>query len=111
MNDKKRLLELECREKIKDMLAEVMHDTMAVFDFGHTVHPDAGDTPNFLMPDGNKCDLKTRGKCTLGHVAAAHLNPGAVEDESGLSHLLHAISDCAILYIRHKRNIVHPTDA
>lgn len=111
---KKELLKSNnCRQQIVEMLAEVAVDTMQVFDFGARKHPDSGEMPNFLMSDGNKCDLKTRGKCTLGHVGAAHLNPGAVEsgeNESGLSHLLHAIADCAILYIRHKRNIQHPLD-
>lgn len=100
-----------CRQKILEMLAEVAYDMMQVFDFGAQKHPDSGDTPNFLMPEGNKCNLKDRGKSVLGHNASSFCNPGALDDESGLPHILHAMSSDAILYIRHKRKIVHPLDA
>ena len=100
----------ECRRKIVQMLEEVMQDTMQVFDFGATKHPDSGDTPNFLTPEGNKCSLTDRGSSILRHHAKAYENPGALDDESGLQHLLHGIASDAILYIRHKRNITHPLD-
>lgn len=99
-----------CRQQIVEMLCEVIADTMQVFDFGAKKHPDSGDTPNFLTPEGNKCELKVRGKSALGHVAKAFEAPGALDDESRLPHLLHAVSSLAIMYIRHKRNIVHPND-
>jgi hypothetical protein len=99
-----------CRYKIVQMLTEVFEDTMQVFDFGAQKHPDSGDTPNFLTPAGNKCSLKTRGKSVLGHNASSFCNPLALDDESGLPHILHAIASDAILYIRAKRNIVHPED-
>ena len=98
------------RKKIIEMLCEVMADTMKVFDFGTTKHPDSGDTPNFLIPEGNKCSLKDRGSSILRHHAEAYLNPGKLDDESNLAHLLHGIASDAILYIRYKRNIIHPDD-
>lgn len=99
-----------CREQILDMLKEVLSDTMKVFDFGAKKHPDSASIPNFLTPEGNKCDLKTRGKSVLGHAASGFCHPEALDEESGLPHLLHLISSAAILYIRHKRNIKHPID-
>ena len=98
-----------CRQKIIDMLCEVMNDTMQVFDFGAAKHPDSGDTPNFLTPEGNKCSRRVRGNSCLHH--AADLRAGEEADwESGLSPALHLIASAAILYIRHKRNIIHPQD-
>lgn len=105
--------ETPCRYKILQMLEEVLNDTMQVFDFGAKKHPDSGDTPNFLTPNGNKCSLKDRGSSILRHHAKAYMNPGAIDDEkdgSGLSHLLHGIASDAIVYIRHKRGIIHPDD-
>lgn len=99
-----------CRQKIQQMLEEVFVDVMQVFDFGAQKHPDSGDTPNFLTPNGNKCSLRDRGSSMLRHHAKAFENPGALDDESNLPHLLHGIASDAILYIRHKRNIVHPID-
>lgn len=99
-----------CRQQILDMLAETVSDTMQVFDFGAAKHPDSGNVPNFLTPDGNKCSVKVRGSGVLRHAAQSFGNPGALDDESGLPHLLHLISSAAILYIRHKRNIVHSED-
>jgi hypothetical protein len=101
---------MNCRQQILDMLDEVASDTMQVFDFGAAKHPDSGDTPNFLMPAGNKCELRVRGKSVLGHAASSFENPGALDSESNLPHLLHLISSACILYIRHKRNINHPND-
>lgn len=102
--------ETPCRYKILQMLEEVLQDTMKVFDFGAQKHPDSGDTPNFLMPNGNKCDLHTRGSGVLRHGARTFMNPSKLDDESGISEYLHLISSVAILYIRHKRGIVHPDD-
>lgn len=101
----------ECRQKIVYMLNEIASDMMQVFDFGAAKHPDSGDTPNFLMPNGNKCSLTERGKSILGHAARTFENPGKLDDESGLPEYLHLLSSVCILYIRHKRNIVHPLDA
>ena len=99
----------QCRQKILGMLAEVFNDTMQVFDFGAKKHPDSGDTPNFLTPNGNKCSLKVRGNSCLHH--SADVRAGETEDhESGLHPALHLISSAAILYIRQKRNIEHPDD-
>ncbi len=99
-----------CRRKIKEMLAEVMNDTMQVFDFGARKHPDSGEIPNFLTKEGNKCELRARGSSILRHAAQSFGNPAALDDESNLQHLLHLIASSAIIYIRHKRNIVHPVD-
>lgn len=101
---------VQCRQKIIDMLSEVALDTMQVFDFGAQKHPDSGDTPNFLLPNGNKCGLKVRGKSILGHAASSFEHPEALDSESGLPHLLHLISSACIIYIRNKRNITHPLD-
>ena len=99
-----------CRLKIGQMLSEVFEDTMQVFDFGAKKHPDSGDTPNFLTPEGNKCSLEVRGNSCLHH--AADLRAGKTKDwESGLSPALHLIASAVILYIRQKRNIQHPLDA
>lgn len=99
----------KCRQKILDMLDEVKQDTMKVFDFGAAKHPDSGDTPNFLTPEGNKCSLKVRGNSCLHH--SADVRAGETADwESGLHPALHLIASAAILYIRQKRNIVHPLD-
>lgn len=100
----------QLRAKILDVMCEVANDTMSVFDFGAEKHPDSGETPNFLTPEGNKCSLKERGSGALRHVARTFMNPGQLDDESKLPELLHAISCLAILYIRHKRNITHPLD-
>lgn len=100
----------ECRHKIVQMMAEVSEDTMQVFDFGAKKHPDSGSTPNFLTPEGNKCSLSVRGKSALGHVARAFMQPGALDHESNLQHILHAIASLSIIYIRHKRGIIHPED-
>ena len=54
---------------------------------------------------------RDRGSSTLRHHAKAYENPGALDDEYGLPHLLHGIASDDILYIREKRNIVHPMDA
>lgn len=99
----------ECREKILNMLVEVINDTMQVFDFGAKKHPDSGDTPNFLTPEGNRCSLTIRGNSCLHH--SADVRAGERRDfESGLHPALHLISSAAILYIRQKRNIIHPSD-
>lgn len=103
-------LKSPCRQKILEMLAEVITDTMQIFDFGAKKHPDSGDNPNFLMPEGNKCSLYERGSGVLRHGARTFMNPGKLDDESGLSEYLHLLASVAILYIRHKRNIVHPED-
>lgn len=100
----------ECRDKIREMLAEVMNDVMAVFDFGAAKHPDSGDTPNFLTPNGNKCEIHDRGSSVLRHAAQSFGNPSARDGESNLPHILHLISSAAIIYIRNKRLIVHPED-
>ena len=98
-----------CRDKIIQMLEEVMKDAMQVFDFGAKKHPDSGDTPNFLTPEGNKCSLEVRGNSCLHH--SSDVRAGKTQDkESGLHPALHLIASAAILYIRHKRNIVHPDD-
>lgn len=99
-----------CRLQILEMLIEVLNDTMQVFDFGAKKHPDSGETPNFLTAAGNKCELKVRGSSVLRHAAQSFGNPEALDDESNLQHLLHLMASAAILYIRHKRNIVHPAD-
>lgn len=97
------------RQKILEMLVEVLADTMQVFDFGAQKHPDSGDIPNFLSPEGNKCSLSVRGNSCLHHSADLRANV-RVDHESGLHPALHLISSAAILYIRQKRNIVHPSD-
>ena len=99
-----------CRQQIIEILCEVLADTMQVFDFGAQKHPESGYTPNFLEPGGNKCSLKDRGSSTLRHHAKAFENPGALDEESNLPHLLHGIASDTILYIRHKRKIIHPAD-
>ena len=100
----------QCRQKIIDMIQEVINDTMQVFDFGARKHPDTGDTPNFLTKNGNKCALKERGSSVLRHAARTFMHPEALDEESNLNELLHLISSAAILYIRNKRNIIHPED-
>ncbi len=100
----------ECREKTVEMMCEIVQDIMQVFDFGAKKHPDSRDTPNFLTPEGNKCSLKDRGSSILRHSARTFMNPSMKDDESGLPELLHLMSSIAIMYIRHKRNIVHPED-
>lgn len=99
-----------CREKIVKMLAEVMVDVLQVFDFGAIKHPDSGDTPNFLEKDGNKCSKHDRGSSVLRHSARTFMHPEALDEESGLSELLHLISSASIIYIREKRKIIHPND-
>lgn len=99
-----------CRHQIVQMLTEVMEDTMQVFDFGARKHPDSGETPNFLTAAGNKCELKVRGSGVLRHAAQSFGNPEALDDESNLQHILHLMASAAILYIRHKRKIIHPAD-
>jgi len=101
---------LTCRDQILQALTEVIDDTMQVFDFGAKKHPDEENTPNFLLLEGNKCQLEVRGKSILGHAAKCYMDVGAKDDESDLPHLLHLISSAAILYIRHKRGIKHPED-
>lgn len=101
---------MTCRDKILEMVNEVAADMMFVFDFGAQKHPDSGDTPNFLTPEGNKCSLKERGSGVLRHAARTFMKPDALDDESGLPEMLHLLSSVAILYIRHKRNILHPED-
>lgn len=98
------------REKILEMLVEVLHDTMEVFDFGAKKHPDSGDEPNFLTPNGSKCSKFERGSGVLRHGARTFMHPEAIDEESGLAELLHLISSASILYIRQKRNIQHPLD-
>jgi len=99
----------DCRQQILDMLEEVKEDVMQVFDFGALKHPDSKDIPNFLTPTGNKCSLTVRGNSCLHH--SADLRNGELSDyESGLHPGLHLIASAAILYIRQKRNIVHPED-
>jgi len=92
------------------MLEEVLKDTMQVFDFGATKHPDSGDMPNFLTPDGSKCSLKERGSGVLRHGARTFMQPEVLDSESNLPELLHLIASASTLYIRHKRNIQHPED-
>lgn len=102
MSDRSRMV-------ILAMLEEVLKDTMQVFDFGARKHPDSGHTPNFLTPEGNKCSLKVRGNSCLHH--SSDVRAGETEDhESKLHPALHLIASAAILYIRQKRNIVHPDD-
>lgn len=99
-----------CRQKIVEMLAETMYDTLKVFDFGAKKHPDSGDTPNFLTPAGNKCSKHERGSSILRHGARTFMRPELTDEESGLPELLHLLASVSIIYIRHKRNIVHPND-
>lgn len=98
-----------CRQKILDMLEEVKEDIMQVYDFGARKHPDSGETPNFLTPAGNKCSLTVRGNSCLHHSADVRSGEQA-DHESGLHPALHLMASAAILYIRQKRNIVHPED-
>lgn len=102
--------EQQCRFIIVKMLEEVIEDTMQVFDFGAKKHPDSGDMPNFLTPEGNKCALKDRGSSVLRHAARTFLNPELKDEESNVNELLHLIASASILYIRQKRNIVYPGD-
>lgn len=104
-------VEQEHRRKnmIKYMLEEIAEDTMQVFDFGASKHPDSGDIPNFLMPNGNKCDRVSRGSSCLRHAAEVYGDSRA-DWESGIHPALHLIASAAIMYIRHKRNIIHPLD-
>lgn len=99
----------ECRDKIIQVLNEVSKDVMQVFDFGAKKHPDSGNTPNFLTPNGNKCAHRERGSGCLRHAAEAYARNKS-DAESGLNPLLHLIASAAILYIRQKRNIIHPED-
>jgi len=99
-----------CRHKIVQMLEEVMTDVMQVFDFGAQKHPDSGDTPNFLTSEGSKCSKHDRGSSILRHAARTFMNPKCKDLESNLPELLHLISSACIMYIRTKRNIVHPND-
>ncbi len=105
-----RLKMTECRNKIITMLEEVLSDTMQVFDFGAEKHPDSGDDPNFLTENGSKCSKHDRGSSVLRHGARTFMRPEALDDESGLPELLHLLSSISILYIRHKRGIIHPDD-
>lgn len=99
-----------CRQKISQMLGECMSDTMMVFEFGAKKHPDSGDTPNFLLPEGNKCSKRERGSSILRHAARTFMTPEKLDDESNLSEYLHLMASIAIMYIRHKRMITHPED-
>ena len=100
----------KCRETINQMLEEFKQDMMAVFEFGNRKHPDNGETPNFLMPEGNKCSLEARGNSCLHH--ASDTRAGKTEDhESKLHPALHGGASFAILYIRHKRGIKHSDDS
>lgn len=101
----------KCRQQILEMLIEVLNDTMQVFDFGAQKHPDSGDTPNFLTPEGSKCSLHDRGSSILRHAARTFMSPDMKDKESGLPELLHLLSSVAVIYIRHKRNITHPGDS
>ena len=101
---------MTCRQQIVDMLEETVTDVMQVFDFGAAKHPDSGDTPNFLTANGNKCSLRERGSSVLRHAARTFMHPEIVDDESGVNEYLHLLASVCILYIRHKRNIIHPTD-
>lgn len=100
-----------CREKILQMMAEVMDDTLQVFDFGAKKHPDSGNTPNFLLPEGNKCARHERGSSILRHAARTFMQPDMKDMESGLPELLHLLASVSIMYIRTKRGILHPDDA
>ena len=101
---------MTCRQQIADMLEEIATDTMQVFDFGANKHPDSGNTPNFLTPNGNKCSLKDRGSSVLRHAARTFMRPEVKDEESGLPEMLHLMASLSILYIRHKRKIIHPED-
>lgn len=104
-------MSIESRQKILDMLEEIKWDIMKVFDFGAQKHPDSGDTPNFLVIDGNRCSLKDRGSSILRHAARVFMNPEKLDDESYLPELLHLMASASIYYIRNKRKIIHPEDA
>lgn len=99
-----------CRDKIVDMLCEISTDILQVFDFGAQKHPDSGDTPNFFMENGNKCSKHDRGSSILRHAARVFMQPEKIDDESKLSELLHLMASVCIMYIRHKRGIIHPSD-
>ena len=92
------------------MLSEVLFDTMQVFDFGAKKHPDSGDTPNFLEKDGNKCSKHDRGSSILRHSARTFMHPEILDSESNLPEILHLLASVSIMYIRNKRNIIHPQD-
>ena len=98
------------RQKIREMMEEMVNDTMQVFDFGASKHPDSGDVPNFLTKNGNKCSLKDRGSSILRHSARTFMNPGMLDEESNLQELLHLLASVSIMYIRYKRNIIHSED-
>lgn len=93
------------RQQIEGILKEVMQDVMQVFDFGAKKHPDSGDVPNFMTPNGNKCSLRERGSSCLRHSAEIFTGNNA-DNESGLHPALHLIASAVILYIRQKRGIM-----
>lgn len=99
-----------CRKQIIEMLIETALDTLQVFDFGAKKHPDSGDTPNFLEKDGNKCSKHNRGSSILRHSARTFMAPDMKDKESNLPELLHLLASVSIMYMRNKRNIVHPED-
>lgn len=99
----------EAEIKLIRFMDEVFDDVMRVFAFGADKHPDSGDTPNFLMEDGNKCQHKVRHDSCFHHTAESFCGSKA-DHESGLHPLLHLISSSAILYYRQKHGIVHPDD-
>ncbi len=104
------MMDERCRQKILDMLNEVSRDVMQVYEFGASKHPDSSDNPNFLTKNGNKCSKHDRGSSILRHGARTFMHPEMLDKESGLPELLHLLSSVSIMYIRHKRKIVHPED-
>lgn len=81
-----------------------VEDFNAVLEFGAKKH----GALNFLEPNGKKCSEADMFASIGRHLEGA--KRGEVDAESGLDHILHAISRLQMLYIRRVRNIVHSDD-
>lgn len=71
--------------------------------------------PNdWLKPDGKKQDIKTQYKSISHHmidgIEGALKGELAIDKDSGLASILHAICRLNMLYVRLKRGIIHPLD-
>lgn len=67
------------------------------------------DPDGYLEPNGKRTSRKEYHDSTFHHLALSYAGVD-LDDESGLDHLLHAATNCLMLYTRKKRGIYNDKD-
>ena len=65
---------------------------------------------NWLEADGKNSDEKSMHASLFRHLAKSSANPGSLDEDSGLDHLLNVACRALMLYTRRRKGIVHKED-